>query len=91
MEKPGDIFIKHLSVTPQKGLQGKVEAGIENRSGRETPPAVLLLYFYDSAGRIRDRVSVRLNSMRPAGSAEISSVFRLKNNGFFTYSATISH
>jgi len=87
---PGGIIIRSLHVKPGENLQGRVEAVLGNTGKTGTPDAVLLLYFYDNEGRIRDRVSFKLEPIGPSENRSLSAFFRFKNTSFFSYSASIS-
>lgn len=83
------LKIRSLSVKANKPGQGFLEAVVENISPENVDDSVLLLYFYDSEGRVRDRISLRLKSLPPTAKSTVSANFRLKNRFFFTYSASI--
>ncbi len=83
------FHIKCLVVKKEREYHGRVEAILQNISGVAVPPAVLLLNFYDPQGRIRDRVNIALKEFRAGEERTVSVLFRLKNDEFFAYKATI--
>ena len=84
------ILIKSLAVSSDAAhKQGRVEANLFNGGRAPSPPSILLLYFHDTDNRIRDRISLRVPPVEPAGSRTVAAVFRLKSTGFFTYTAEI--
>ena len=89
MAETGPIYIKSLLVRAEGDGQARIEAKLENRSSAATLSMLLLLYFYDDRDRIRDRISINLKPFAPNEVRTVSSFFRLKSAGFFTYTARL--
>jgi hypothetical protein len=89
MESTDSIYIKSLAVRVVDGGQARVEAELENRGASAAPPLLLLLNFFDSENRVRDRISIRLKPFKPGEPLATTAVFRLKSDGFFSYSARL--
>ena len=83
------IQIKSIAVVPEDDGQARVEAKLFNSSAETAPAMLLMLNFHDTEGRIRDRISIRLNPFEAGGSQTARQAFRLKNNGFFSYSTRL--
>lgn len=83
------LQIRSLSVKTESGGQGLLEAVVENTGAEPVEDSVLLVYFYDSEGRVRDRISARIKSLPPSARSDIAAHFRLKNRFFFTYTASL--
>lgn len=83
------FHIKYLIVKKERQYHGRVEALLRNISGERTPGSILQLNFFDPQGRIRDRVIVSMKEFNPGEERSVSALFRLKNDEFFTYRATI--
>ncbi|MFA6451046.1 MAG: hypothetical protein WCX65_16340 [bacterium] len=83
------IYIKSLAVRALDSGQARIEAELENRGGSDSPPLLLLINFFDSENRVRDRISIRLKPIKPGAPLSASTVFRLKSGGFFSYSARL--
>jgi hypothetical protein len=83
------IYIKSLFIKQEGAGQARVEATLENCGGTELPPFLLLLYFYDAEGRVRDRISIKMKPFNKSGIQTVSSIFRLKSGDFFSYSVRL--
>ena len=89
MAESGFLYVRNLAVKRERRFQGRVSALIENGAGASFPASVMLLYFYDGQGRIRDRITVRLPKFKPSEKRNVSALFRLKNDELFLYEATL--
>jgi len=89
MEVNSSIRIKSLGVRVEDDGQARIEAKLQNRARVATQPLILLIYFYDEENRVRDRISIRLAPIAPNETRSVNTVFRLKAQGFFSYTARL--
>ncbi len=89
MDYENALRIKSIGVRVEDGGQARIETILRNHGRAATQPLLLLLYFYDDEGRVRDRISIGLTRFAPNETRVINTVFRLKGRGFFSYTARL--
>ncbi len=83
------MHIKSLRIKQTGDDQAKIEATIADESQVLSESHLLILYFHDEENRIRDRINIRVKPAKPGADVSVSTMFRLKNASFFTYTASL--